>query len=235
MNIKLFVLLIATTLVLSACGRNMYDQPKYEAFEPSSLLPGGASAQLPVDNTVARTYAAGDNRYEDPSFYTGLGPTGFVSELPVPLTEELLVRGQERYNIYCSACHNYSGDGQGMVVQKGFPQPTSFHDARLRGSDTGYFVHAIANGFGRMYSYGSRIPPEDRWAIAAYIKALQYSQYGLAEDAELYAASTVVEEMHDSHDTDDAGHEGTEHEGTGHEGTGHDSDSSHEEGTGESH
>ena len=229
MNIKLFVLLIATTLVLSACGRNMYDQPKYEAFESSSLLPGGASAQLPVENTVARTYAAGDNRYEDPSFYTGLGPTGFVSELPVPLTEELLVRGQERYNIYCSTCHNYSGDGQGMVVQKGFPQPASFHDARLRGSDAGYFVHAMANGFGRMYSYGSRIPPEDRWAIAAYIKALQYSQYGLAEDAELYAASTV--EDHDAH-ADDKEHGA---DGAGHEDTGHDSDSSHEEGTGESH
>lgn len=221
-NIKLLIVLIAMMLVLSACGRNMYDQPKYEAFESSSLLPGGASAQLPVDNTVARTSSGADNRYEDPSFYTGLGPTGFVSELPVPLTEELLVRGQERYNIYCSPCHNYSGDGGGMVIQKGFPQPTSFHDARLRGSDAGYFVHAMANGFGRMFSYSSRISPEDRWAVAAYIKALQYSQYGLAEDAELYA---VIEESHDDeHDSDKE-----------HDEDGHDSDSSHDESTGESH
>jgi len=224
MNLRLFVLLISLILVLSACGRNMYDQPKYEAFEASSLLPGGSSAQLPVENTVARTSSGGDNRYEDPSFYTGQGPTGFVSELPVPLTEELLVRGQERYNIYCSTCHNYSGDGAGMVVQKGFPQPTSFHDARLRAQEPGYFVWAMDSGFGRMFSYSSRISPEDRWAVAAYIKALQYSQYGLAEDAELYAASTVVEE-HDDHA--DESHDSEEH----HE----DSDSSHDEGTGESH
>ncbi len=221
MKLKLLITLIFTALILSACGRNMYDQPKYEAFEASSILPGGSSAQLPVDNTVGRTSAGGDNRYEDQSFYSGLGPTGFVSELPVPLTEELLVRGQERYNIYCSMCHNYSGDGQGMVVQKGFPQPTSFHDARLRGSDSGYFVNAMANGFGRMYSYSSRISPEDRWAIAAYIKALQYSQYGLAEDAELYAAPTVIE-SHDEHGDDSDEDE-------------HDSDSSHDESTGESH
>ncbi len=161
----------------------MYDQAKYEVYEPSNILSQGTSAQPLLENTVPRNIALSDNRYDDPAFYTGLGDAGFVSELPFPLTEDLLRRGQERFNIYCSPCHNYSGNGQGIIVQKGFPQPISFHDGRLRSAELGYFVNAMANGFGRMYPYSSRIPPEDRWAIAAYIKALQYSQYALPEDA----------------------------------------------------
>ena len=99
-----------------------------------------------------------------------------MSEPPLEITEAVLKRGQERFNIYCSPCHNYSGNGEGMIVQKGFVQPVSFHDPRLRAAPAGYFFGVITNGYGRMYSYASRVPPEDRWAISSYIKALQYSQ-----------------------------------------------------------
>lgn len=174
-----FMLSLAVlVLLLSGCGRNMYDQPKYEFGEPSRLFNNGASARPEIEGAVPRDIGILDNRYEDPSFYSGLGATGYVSELPVPLTEALLARGQERYNIYCSPCHNYAGQGGGMVIQRGFAaEPASFHEPRLRAMPPGYFVGAMYNGFGRMYSYASRIPPEDRWAIAAYIKTLQYSQF----------------------------------------------------------
>lgn len=177
MSRTLIVSLAALLLVLSGCGRNMYDQPKYEFGEPSRLFADGMSARPEIEGTVPRDIGMLDNRYEDTSFYSGLGATGYVSELPVPLTEALLVRGQERYNIYCAPCHNYAGQGDGVVVQRGFVPPASFHEPRLRNMPSGYFVGAMYNGFGRMYSYASRIPAEDRWAIAAYIKTLQYSQF----------------------------------------------------------
>ena len=113
-----------------------------------------------------------------------------MTELPIPPTLELCQRGQQRYNIYCTPCHNFSGNGLGVIVKKGMPQPVSFHDQRLRDAPVGYFFNAMTNGFGRMYSYASRIPPEDRWAIASYIRALQLSQNATLED--------VPEELRDS-------------------------------------
>lgn len=172
-----YVALLALALLLAGCGRNMYDQAKYEPLERSTLFEDGSAARPLIEGTVPR-----GRNYANPSYYTGLGSAGFVAELPMPLTEELLTRGQERYNIYCSPCHNYSGNGGGMIVQKGFVQPSSFHEQRLRDVPVGYFVNAMANGFGRMYSYASRIPPEDRWAIAAYVRALQLSQNATLDD-----------------------------------------------------
>lgn len=169
---RLSLVMLGLLVVLSGCGRNMYDQARYETLEPSNLFEDGNSMRLPVENTIAR-----GSRANDQAYYSGLGAGGFVSELPMPLTEELLMRGQERYNIYCSPCHNFSGNGEGMIVQRGFIQPASFHEQRLREQPLGYFVNAITNGFGRMYRYGYRIPAEDRWAIAAYIRSLQFSQY----------------------------------------------------------
>jgi Cytochrome C oxidase, cbb3-type, subunit III len=168
----ILVTLFATfTLLLSSCGLNMYDQPRAEYQETSAFLPGGVSVQPLPEGVVSRERGGYDK-----VFYTGLDANGFVTELPIPLTLELLQRGQQRYNIYCTPCHNFSGDGLGVIVQKGMPQPTSFHDQRLRDVQIGYFFNTMTNGFGRMYSYASRIPPEDRWAIAAYIRALQLSQ-----------------------------------------------------------
>ncbi len=161
----------ALLLVLTGCGRNMYEQAKYQEDEPSLLFADGASSRPLVDGTVSRSRGAIDE-----VFFTGQDANGLVTEVPMDVTEAVLKRGQERYNIYCAPCHNYSGNGRGMIVQKGFVQPTSFHDPRLQAAPVGYFFNTITNGFGRMYSYASRVPPEDRWAISAYIKTLQYSQ-----------------------------------------------------------
>ncbi|MDZ7707971.1 MAG: cytochrome c [Trueperaceae bacterium] len=171
------VLVIGLALVLSACGRNMYDQPKAQAYEASPFFADGTSSRPLPEGTVSRERGA-----IDPVYLTGQGPDGLVAELPIELDAELLLRGQERYDIFCSACHNYNGDGRGMIVQKGFPQPTSFHDQRLLDAPVGYVFNAITNGFGRMYSYASRVPVEDRWAIAAYVKALQLSQNATVDD-----------------------------------------------------
>jgi mono/diheme cytochrome c family protein len=181
--------LLAVTLLLSACGRNMYDQPRAEVYEASPFFADGASSRPLPEGTVSRERGA-----FDPVYLTGQDAGGLVSELPVELTGELLLRGQERYNIYCAACHNYNGDGRGMIVQKGFPQPTSFHEQRLLDAPVGYTYNAITNGFGRMYSYASRIPVEDRWAIAAYVKALQLSQNATVDDV----PAEVLNELRDA-------------------------------------
>ena len=163
--------LAALMLALSGCGRNMYQQAKYMEDKPSPFFADGASVRPLLEGTVSRSRGA-----IAPVFFTGQDANGLVTEVPMKVTEAVLKRGQERFNIYCSPCHNYSGNGKGMIVQKGFVQPPSFHDPRLRASPVGYFFNVITNGYGRMYSYASRVPPEDRWAISAYIKALQYSQ-----------------------------------------------------------
>ncbi len=176
-NISLITLLAVLAVLLTACGLNMYDQPRAEYQEKSVFLPGGVSTQPLPEGVVSR-----ERGNYDQVFYTGQDATGFVTELPIPLTLELVQRGQQRYNIYCTPCHNFSGNGLGVIVQKGMPQPVSLHDQRLRDAPVGYFFNNITNGFGRMYSYASRIPPEDRWAIAAYIRALQLSQNATLQD-----------------------------------------------------
>jgi len=173
----LFAGLMVTALSISACGRNMFDQPKAEVYEASPYFADGASARPLIEGTVPRSRGA-----VAASFFSGQGDAGLLDEVPLPVTMELLERGQERYNIYCAPCHNFNGDGRGMVVQKGFPQPPSLHEQRLRDVPVGYFFNAMTNGFGRMFSYASRIPPEDRWAIAAYIRALQLSQDATPDD-----------------------------------------------------
>lgn len=166
-------------LFLSSCGMNMYNQPKAELYEALPYIKGdvvSSSNHLP-EGVISRNRGA-----IDPAFYTGLGEGGLATDLPFPVTLEVLERGQDRYNIYCSPCHNYNANGLGVIVQKGMVQPASFHEQRLRDQSVGYFYNAMTNGFGRMYSYASRIPPEDRWAIAGYIKALQLSQNASLDD-----------------------------------------------------
>ncbi len=118
----------------------------------------------------------------DDRLYTGRVNEEYAESIPLPVTREFLLRGQERYNIFCAPCHSRVGDGQGMIVQRGFPQPPSFHSERLRGEPVGYYYDVITNGFGVMYSYASRREPRDRWAIVAYIRALQLSQNSNLED-----------------------------------------------------
>jgi mono/diheme cytochrome c family protein len=164
-------------LLVSGCGRNMVEQPSFRNFEANPFFENGATAQEPPANTVSRERGG-----IDPAFFTGQVNGNLVSELPVARSEELLLRGMERYNIYCAPCHGYTGDGRGVVVQRGFPAPSSLHEQRLRDAPVGYFFNAMTNGFGRMFPYASRIPPEDRWAIAGYIRALQLSRYAAPED-----------------------------------------------------
>ncbi len=168
---------LALALLVSGCGRNMAEQPRLGAQQASPFFADGSGNRPLLEGTVSRERGG-----IDPVFFTGMGPDGMVSQLPIELSYELLQRGQERYDIFCSMCHGYTGEGDGMVVRRGFPRPASFHEQRLLDASVGYYFSAMTNGFGRMYSYASRIAPEDRWAIAAYVKALQLSQNATLDD-----------------------------------------------------
>ena len=167
---------VATAAALAGCHRDMRDQPRYEALEASDFFADGQSARLPVAGTVAR-----GQLQEDEAFYTGKSEGEFVTEPPVEITRELLVRGQERYTIYCAPCHARTGLGNGMIVERGFRKPPSYHIDRLRDAPAGHFFDVMTNGFGAMPSY-RRIEPRDRWAIVAYIRVLQLSQNATLED-----------------------------------------------------
>jgi hypothetical protein len=164
-------------LWLAGCRQDMHLQPKYVPEDPSTFFADGRSERQPVTGTVARGHLRTDEL-----LYTGRA-NGVVADLfPFPITAADLSRGRERYNIYCSPCHDYTGGGNGMIVQRGFPSPPSFHIERLRQAPAGHFFDVMTNGFGLMYSYASRVSPEDRWRIAAYIRALQLSQHGATGD-----------------------------------------------------
>ena len=155
----------------------MDQQPKFKPLQPSSFFSDGRSARTPPVDTVAR----GDLRTDD-ALYTGKVNGKDVTEFPFPVTTEVLARGHERYDIFCSVCHSRVGDGQGMIVKRGFPQPPSYHIDRLRNAPVGHFFDVMTNGYGRMFSYAERIPVKDRWAIIAYIRALQLSQNASISD-----------------------------------------------------
>jgi mono/diheme cytochrome c family protein len=173
-----FGFVVITLLALAgACRQDMHDQPKYRPLRASELFEDKRSARPLVEGTVAR----GTLR-EDAVFYTGKTKDGFVSEIPVKLTPELLARGQTQFQVFCSPCHGRTGRGDGMVVQRGFKKPSSYHVDRLRQMPIGYFYDVITIGFGAMADYAAQVPPKDRWAIAAYIRTLQLSQYAPAAD-----------------------------------------------------
>jgi mono/diheme cytochrome c family protein len=155
----------------------MAEQPRYDALEPSAFFADGRSARPLVEGTVARGYAQLDEHQ-----YTGTVAGSPADTLPVPLTQQLLARGRERYDIYCSPCHDRIGNGQGMIVRRGFGPPPSLHIERLRQAPIGHFFVVMTNGFGTMPPYSAQVPPHDRWAIAAYIRALQLSQHATFAD-----------------------------------------------------
>ena len=162
---------------LVGCTQEMAEQPRYDPLEPSAFFADGRSARHPVEGTVARGYAQLDEHQ-----YSGTVAGSPADALPVPLTQQLLARGQERYDIYCSPCHDRIGNGQGMIVRRGFGPPPSLHIERLRQAPIGHFFLVMTNGFGTMPSYATQVPPHDRWAIAAYIRALQLSQQAMLAD-----------------------------------------------------
>jgi hypothetical protein len=155
----------------------MHVQPKYKPLDPSNFFDDGRSARPEAQGTVAHGHLRADEL-----LYTGKLNGEPADVFPFPVTREVLERGRERYNIYCSPCHDYTGSGRGMVVQRGFPPPPSYHLERLVKAPAGHFFEVMSNGYGAMYSYASRVTPEDRWAIVAYIRALQLSQHATLED-----------------------------------------------------
>lgn len=169
---------LACAVLLAGCTMTLRDGARLKPLESNVFFENSQSARPLVDNTVARGYL-----WTDPELYRGQTADGQLVEVfPFEITPAILERGQERYNIYCSPCHGMVGDGQGLVVQRGFKQPSSFHIDRLREAPVGYYYSAITHGFGAMYSYASRVEPEDRWAIIAYIRALQLSQNATLSD-----------------------------------------------------
>jgi mono/diheme cytochrome c family protein len=164
-------------LVLLGCRQQMADQPRYQPLAKSTFFDDGRSARDLVPGTVAQGYL----RAEEP-FYTGKSEGQLATALPVPLTQALLERGQERFNIYCAPCHDRTGGGRGMIVQRGYRQPPSYHVDRLREAPIGHFFEVITKGFGAMPDYAEQVRPADRWAIAAYIRALQLSQNATLAD-----------------------------------------------------
>ena len=168
-------LTLAVCLALASGGcelrQAMYDQPRYEAFEQSDFFADGMSARPPIEGTIAR----GQLRL-DKHLYEGKINGELATTAPIAITREVIARGQDRFDIFCSPCHDRTGSGNGMIVKRGLKQPPSYHEERLREAPIGYFYDVMTNGFGSMYSYASRIPVDDRWAIAAYVRALQFSQ-----------------------------------------------------------
>lgn len=177
MTRRLVLALPLAVLASAACRQDMHDQPKYKPLRGSDFFADQRSSRPLVAGTVAR----GSLR-EDAVYFTGKNGSDFVAEIPVKITPELLARGQEQYQVFCSPCHGRTGRGDGMIVQRGFKAPSSYHVDRLRAMPVGYFYDVVTSGFGAMSDYSAQVAPADRWAIAAYVRALQYSQYAPAAD-----------------------------------------------------
>jgi mono/diheme cytochrome c family protein len=195
------LLVACLALSLAGCERGlheMYDQPKYKPLTPTSLFADGNSSRPQVPGTIARSagaLAGSSSGRKDavplptaPGLSIGVDAAGHplapdeepVYANPLPITAALLDRGRQRFNIYCAPCHSMAGDGDGMIARRGFPSPPSYHSDRLRNAADSHFYQVITNGYGVMYSYADRIAPQDRWAIVAYIRALQLSQHAPA-------------------------------------------------------
>jgi mono/diheme cytochrome c family protein len=200
----LFLLALTCLVLTTACRQDMQDQPKMKPYRSSSFFADKLSSRPPVEGTVPRGFLRADVEYftgkkskpaafvqtatatapqpanagaSQPAAAAAANPFADDVELfPIPITEEVIRRGRERYEIFCTVCHGLTGYGDGMVVRRGFRRAASFHDDRLRQAPVGHFFDAITNGWGAMPSYAPQIPVQDRWAIVAYIRALQMSQ-----------------------------------------------------------
>jgi mono/diheme cytochrome c family protein len=169
--------LLAGFVAMAGCRQDMHDQPRYKPLAGSAFFADGRSARPAIEGTVAR----GQLRI-DKILHTGKENGADVTEFPFPITKGDLLRGQARFNIYCSPCHSRTGDGNGMVVRRGFRQAASYHTDKLVKAPVGHFFDVMTNGFGAMPSYASRVDVLDRWRIAAYIRVLQLSQNATIAD-----------------------------------------------------
>jgi mono/diheme cytochrome c family protein len=176
--VLLTVLGIAPLALVAGCRQDMHDQPKYKTLAPSAFFPDGQSARPLVADTVARGHLD-----DDLQFFSGKTAAGKPLDVfPLTVTTDVLQRGRERFNIYCSPCHDRTGSGRGMVVRRGFKPPPTLHAERLVQAPPGHFFDVMTNGFGAMPDYRSQVAPADRWAIVAYIRALQRSQQATLAD-----------------------------------------------------
>jgi mono/diheme cytochrome c family protein len=177
--LRKFGLLTAVFCLTAAagCRQDMHNSPKAIPLRESVFFKNGSSARPLVEGTVAR-----GTLEEDAAFYTGKSGATELDTLPFALTADVLDRGQQRFDIYCSPCHGLTGRGDGMIVRRGYRQPPSYHIDRLRQVPIGHFYDVMTNGFGAMPDYKAQIAPRDRWAIAAYIRALQLSQHATAAE-----------------------------------------------------
>lgn len=178
---------LLAVLALAGCRQDMHDQPRFKPLAMSDFYTDLRSARPPVEDTVAR-----GQLHEDAYFYTGKIGNNPGDYMPFPVTKDVLARGEQRFNIYCAPCHSRLGDGNGMIVQRGFKQPPSYHIERLEKAPLGYFFDVMTNGFGVMPPYAAQIPERDRWCIVAYIRALQLSQH--ATNADVPAGQKVPSE-----------------------------------------
>jgi Cytochrome C oxidase, cbb3-type, subunit III len=160
-----------SVLALAGCRQDMHNQPKFFPQRGTTFYADGRSVRPQVENTVAR-----GQLHEDTYFYTGLQNGQEGNTMPFPVTIDVLARGQERYNVYCTPCHSRVGNGAGMIVQRGYAKAGNFHTARLEAAPLGHFFNVMTSGYGAMPDYSSQLTPADRWAVVAYIKALQLSQ-----------------------------------------------------------
>ena len=171
------LLFAALVALVGGCRQKMADQPSYTPLQESAFFDDGMASRRLVAGTIAR-----GQLQEDDHFYRGKVAGEFVTTFPSEVDLGVLYRGQERYSIYCSPCHGPRGDGDGMIVQRGYRTPPPFHTDQLRERPVGYLFDVITNGFGVMPPYAAQVPPEDRWAIVAYVRALQLSQHGTLDD-----------------------------------------------------
>ena len=170
----------------AACRQDMHDQPKVKAYREADFFADRRGTRPLPEGTVARGFLQ-----DDDLMFTGKVNGQFVDEFPFQVTKAVLERGQQRFNIYCAPCHGRLGLGNGMVVQRGYRHPPSLHDDKIRSQAVGYWYDVMTNGFGAMPDYRAQVPPEDRWAIAAYIRALQYSQRAPLADVPAAQRSTL--------------------------------------------
>lgn len=158
---------VTVLLALAACDQSMDEQKRYDTYKPAAFWPDGSSARPLPEGVVAE----GDLAY------------AAAAATPPPVTTALLARGRQQFGIFCAPCHGLAGDGDGMIVQRGFPTPPSYHTARLQAAPAGHLFDVVSNGYGVMYPYGARVAPADRWAIVAYIRALQLTRHATLAEA----------------------------------------------------
>lgn len=201
------IYLLLLLLISAGCRRDMQDQPKIKPLRGTTFFGDGLGSRQPIEGTIPRGYLRSNTEYftgkkagaavasatpqQQIAGAQGNAPANAqtssfpddIDTFPLPVTSEVVARGRERYEIFCSACHGSTGNGDGMIVRRGFRRAASFNDDRLRQAPVGHFFDAMTNGWGAMPSYAAQIPVQDRWAIIAYIRALQMSQQNIAAAA----------------------------------------------------